>query len=773
MHGEELTFSVIVNTLDRANSLRILLKSLEFQTYSNFEVIVVVGPTKDHTLEILMEYADRVTIVHCPNDNISLSRNLGLKAAKGDIVAYIDDDAIPSNNWLLNLKKVFSKNKFVCATGGVVFSVYPWFSLIQHKLGLITSSAKQFDVRKNLLDGLPLETPDCFWTMRMMGTNMAYRRKVLTDIGGFDEFFKWGYEDAEIALRLSASGLLIRPVDGACVYHVPASSRNRKVFTSTGRWWLYTRTFVYFCVRYSLLFKLPIRRIIIRMRDYLLARFRFYLDSYVKKQISTAKLLNYVFQEITSTALSLYKAIKGCTLYHYNVDHVNSKEISKDYANSREIRKFITNESKTQSIIDPISGYQPSVQLSEPTLRIALLSHHYPPKQYDGIGRSTNMLAKGLFELGHQVHVLTHGEQPTVKFYDGAYVHYVPYQLNRYNKLIIMPSLYHLLNYSHYLYEYILKLISNDDIQILDSPLWLFDGFIAAVSKILPVVVRPVTSQVQLSEIINQKDKEKLLIGEIEKRFLNIADFVVANSKATRDAIANIYNFSKSDIDVVYYGIEPVEQTEIRPPSYSVLPEKFTVLYVGRLEKRKGIQDLFAAIPLVLKQIPNVQFVIAGADNSINDGFKNETGMDYPSYFAKHYPECLSHVRFLGEVPEEKLNALYQSCDLFVAPSLYESFGLIYLEAMNFAKPVIGCRAGGVPEVVNDGVTGRLVDPSSPRQLAEAIVTLLRSPRLLYEYGMAGRQRLLDYFTHIHMARGFERIYRLVLSQTKANDTQS
>jgi hypothetical protein len=52
-------------------------------------------------------------------------------------------------------------------------------------------------------------------------------------------------------------------------------------------------------------------------------------------------------------------------------------------------------------------------------------------------------------------------------------------------------------------------------------------------------------------------------------------------------------------------------------------------------------------------------------------------------------------------------------------------------------------------------------------------VTLLRSPRLLYEYGMAGRQRLLDYFTHIHMARGFERIYRLVLSQTKANDTQS
>ncbi len=117
---------------------------------------------------------------------------------------------------------------------------------------------------------------------------------------------------------------------------------------------------------------------------------------------------------------------------------------------------------------------------------------------------------------------------------------------------------------------------------------------------------------------------------------------------------------------------------------------------------------------------------------------------------------------------EEQLSSLYQNCDLFVAPSLYESFGLIYLEAMNYAKPVIGCRAGGIPEVVDDGVTGRLVDPNSPKQLAEAIVTLLKSPRLLYEYGLAGRQRLLDHFTHIHMARMFERAYRLALSQTQS-----
>jgi hypothetical protein len=119
----------------------------------------------------------------------------------------------------------------------------------------------------------------------------------------------------------------------------------------------------------------------------------------------------------------------------------------------------------------------------------------------------------------------------------------------------------------------------------------------------------------------------------------------------------------------------------------------------------------------------------------------------------------------MGRVSEDTLQTLYESCDLFVAPSLYESFGLIYLEAMNYAKPVIGCQAGGIPEVVDHGVTGLLVEPEAPAALAEAITSLLASPVELYEMGVAGRQRLLDEFTHLQMARNFERIYRAVIRE--------
>ena len=84
---------------------------------------------------------------------------------------------------------------------------------------------------------------------------------------------------------------------------------------------------------------------------------------------------------------------------------------------------------------------------------------------------------------------------------------------------------------------------------------------------------------------------------------------------------------------------------------------------------------------------------------------------------------------------------------------------------MNYGKPVIGCRAGGIPEVVDDGVTGLLAEPEAPADLAEAILKMLQNPSLLREMGLAGRQRLLEKFTHVQMAQQFAEVYRQVIAQ--------
>ena len=113
---------------------------------------------------------------------------------------------------------------------------------------------------------------------------------------------------------------------------------------------------------------------------------------------------------------------------------------------------------------------------------------------------------------------------------------------------------------------------------------------------------------------------------------------------------------------------------------------------------------------------------------------------------------------------EDRLNDLYRRCDVFVAPSRYESFGLIYLEAMNYAKPVIGCRAGGPEDIIEDGDTGLLVPPQDPGVLADAIIQLVSSPDQRREMGLAGRRRLLDRYSHTAMAEEFVTVYRKMLS---------
>ena len=151
MNNSDLSFSVVVNTTDRAASLRTLLRALDHQSYPHFEVVVVVGPTKDNTLEILAEYGSRVQVLRCARANLSMSRNIGLAAASGDIVAFIDDDAAPSRNWLRQLRRIFADPN-VAGSGGMVYVVHPNQPVIQHRLGVGSAVAEQIDVRSSLAE---------------------------------------------------------------------------------------------------------------------------------------------------------------------------------------------------------------------------------------------------------------------------------------------------------------------------------------------------------------------------------------------------------------------------------------------------------------------------------------------------------------------------------------------------------------------------------------------------------------------------------------------
>lgn len=409
-------------------------------------------------------------------------------------------------------------------------------------------------------------------------------------------------------------------------------------------------------------------------------------------------------------------------------------------------------------------------RVSEP-LRPCLLSAHYPPRSTEGIARHTELVARGLAELGHEVHVVTLGDQPSVVLQDGAWIHSVPFEPpERYQQLRFAgcQELWYWLRWSHAAWLEIRALIDEHGVQIVDSPLWNLDGFVTQIAGRVPVVVRIATAMRQISRIHGRVDPERELIGELEQRFLERADGWIPNSQASVDSLRYVYGL---ELDgrlqpVVPHGMIPVDETEVAEREAD---GEVRVLFVGRLETRKGIGDLLEAIPEVLRRHPNVRFQLAGADNSMEDGYHAREGGSYEAIFRRRHPQHSARVEFLGWVPEETLERLYRECDLFVGPSLYESFGLIYTEAMNRGRPVIACNTGGAAEIVVDGETGRLVPPGKAAALGEAICALVSDPAARRRMGGAGRRRFLERYTHVAMARSFAESYRRVLERRGAS----
>jgi len=761
-----LAISVIVNTNDRAAPLQTLLKSLEHQSYPHFEVIVVVGPTNDNTLDVVAAYGARVRVLRCPEANLSISRNIGVVAARGEVVAFIDDDAVPCRTWLQQLADCFSAPQ-IDATGGAVLLIHPNRPLTQFRLGVISALAELVDVRDSWLDQLaPPAGVAALWSPRMMGSNMAFRRLPLLAIGGFDENYAYGYEDPDAAMRITIAGGSVLPLREAPVYHVPASSRYRVGYTLNQHWWLYTKTGVYFSIKHARTGRESRSAIAKRCLYLIHGHWRWAGELYADGKLTAGQQWRMRVQEVRYGLWGIYAG------FFSRRRLLSQRQVAEATNQEQVLRPYLNDQSAMQPSVDPVSGQSARLEMPSPPLRLCLLSQTYPPEKFDGVGRSTNLLARGLAELGHHVHVITRGEHDQVSFYAGAYVHRIAPPLTRYTRYRLLPVTHHTLNYSHGVYEKLRALVLNDGVQLVDSPLWQVEGLVTVLSHLLPVVVRPVTAARQIAELQHNRDRDMAMIGDLEQALLERADFLAANSQATVKALQTVYHLpGTTPYGVIPYGIAPVPDEAVRPFKLDQPPGVRTVLFLGRLEKRKGILDLFAAIPRVLAATPHVQFVIAGADNSQSDGFQARNGMNYATWFARQNPALAASVRFLGAVGDDELNRLYQQCDLFVAPSLYESFGLIYLEAMNYAKPVIGCNAGGIPEVVDDGVTGLLVEPEAPAALAEAIVRLVRSPQQLHDLGVAGRYRLLDRFSYQHMARGFAQAYRSVLLQKESQST--
>ena len=183
------------------------------------------------------------------------------------------------------------------------------------------------------------------------------------------------------------------------------------------------------------------------------------------------------------------------------------------------------------------------------------------------------------------------------------------------------------------------------------------------------------------------------------------ADVVLADSQAVADRLEGL------DAHVVYCPVE------LDPPPADApwpAPEagQPVIGYVGRIDPRKGVLDLVAALPAIRAQVPEARLVIVGDD----PGARSPTTSRRCA--RRRTP---SHIAWHDNAP-----GLMRHLDVLVAPSYQEPFGTVLGEAMAVGTPVVATRVGGLAEVVDDGVTGLLVDPGDPVALAGAVVEVLR-----------------------------------------------
>lgn len=182
---------------------------------------------------------------------------------------------------------------------------------------------------------------------------------------------------------------------------------------------------------------------------------------------------------------------------------------------------------------------------------------------------------------------------------------------------------------------------------------------------------------------------------------------------------------------------------------------------VANLFPRKGYEVILKALPKILTSCPTMQYVLIGQGGS---------GYERTLRSLVRTLGLENNVRFVGF--QKEVYSCLAAMDIYVHPALMEGFGIAMLEAMAMEKPIVASRVGGIPEVVEDGVTGLLVPPGDPSALALALMRLLEEPHTRERMGRAGRERLETHFTAEQIMSTLRTLYAEISTRQDVGKTR-
>ncbi len=422
-------------------------------------------------------------------------------------------------------------------------------------------------------------------------------------------------------------------------------------------------------------------------------------------------------------------------------------------------------------------------------MRIAFFIWEYPPTLVGGLGTYAEYITREYIELGHDVAVFTlnPGNLPTREIVRGVEVHrpliadasnvfpvFVAEDLRRWGTNIRFFNdifLYNILSSTKLVNDLVRKEDTKFDVVCVHDWLSSIAGNVIKNETEIPIVFH-----VHSTEWGRSGGQGSEVVSHLESQLAQTCDHIITVSEIMREDLVR-HGWSAPKISAVWNGVDPdkYDPSKVEPEDIEKVRERYGVpkdgnliLFIGRLTWVKGVKNLVQAMPSILSDHPKTKLVILGKGEEQRDltDLANRLGVG---------DNVIYHFEF---VPEKDRIAHYAAADVCVFPSTYEPFGIVSLEAMSLAKPVVVGAQGVVgfkEQVVPSGPdqNGFHVNGNNPADIAWGIKEILRNPSKAKTWGENGRKRVLQYFTWRKAAEQTLQIYESLLPKQNAKPQMS
>jgi glycogen(starch) synthase len=527
--SDVLPITVVINTLNRANSILPTLHALEKQTFQNFTLLIIEGPSrKPIPNEISLDSIElQIAYVAISEENLSLSRNVGISLAKSEFICFLDDDAIPEVNWLEQLIACITSDSSVALVGGWTID-HDGRSFQNRNIfsDLNGNSRNNSDSGpNNALEGKEFRT--------VLGTNFVLRTDAARSLGGFDVNYEYFLEETDLCIRAIIAGYKVLHCRTAVVYHKQSSGLRRSINKVPRDLTKTFRSYFYFKKKFSK-YDLNISPTVLSHQyETMIRRLEQDINDMCRKfnSISESRRINFLEQLLSG----------------YSNRNVVKKVKSKDY-----VPKNFT-DSKNKSYRHKKIG-------------VLLFIDKIPPNKYGGNGVWMIELAEFLVKQGFDVTVFTTANfnevAPGVEYRNGIWVHYLDIgssfnnfvhpemSLDDFDQVNLLGAL----KISNLYYNELNRVRLFRNIDCLIATNWDFEGLISSFQSHIPVLTFNVTSNSQMYSQSRKMDETHLeLLLRLEELVKKTSNTYAFSSKSLMEKDSHV-DYPSEKINL-YFGV--------------------------------------------------------------------------------------------------------------------------------------------------------------------------------------------------------------------------